>query len=306
VFRKVTIYYLLTFSNYDYFMRILLNMVNPDILAVAYGLGAACSWGTSDFSGGFVTKTSSVFGVLLVANMTATVLLAICALWFGGPVPDITSLIFGALAGMVGFIGLAAFYKGLANEHMGMVASLAAIISAALPVLFGMLVEGLPSNRQIVGFAAAFAAIWHLSVSEKSHSIQWRQLGLPATAGIAFGFAFILIDQAVEQSVFWPLLSAKMMGTVVLIILLLIFRIGTMPHKHKYPMMCLIGFFDAAGTTFYASAAQVGRLDISAVLASMHPAITAFLAWVILREHLSRRQWIGVVAALIALALIAS
>jgi drug/metabolite transporter (DMT)-like permease len=287
-------------------MGIFLNMVNPDILAVAYGLGAACSWGTSDFSGGFVTKTSSVFGVLLVANMTATVLLTICALWFGGPVPDITSLIFGALAGMVGFIGLAAFYKGLANEPMGMVASLAAIISAALPVLFGMLVEGLPSNRQIVGFAAAFAAIWHLSVSEKSHSIQWRQLGLPATAGIAFGFAFILIDQAVEQSVFWPLLSAKMMGTVVLIILLLIFRIGTMPHKHTYPMMCLIGFFDAAGTTFYASAAQVGRLDISAVLASMHPAITAFLAWVILREHLSRRQWIGVVAALIALALIAS
>ena len=281
-------------------------MVNQDILAVAFGLGAASSWGTSDFSGGFVTKTSSVFGVVLVANMTATVLLTICALWVGGPVPDITSLILGALAGMVGFIGLAAFYKGLASEHMGMVASLAAVISAALPVLFGMLMEGLPSSRQIVGFAAAFAAIWHLSVSEKSHSIRWRQLSLPATAGIAFGFAFILIDQAVEQSVFWPLLSAKMMGTVVLIALLLIFRIGTMPPKHKYPMVCLTGFFDAAGTTFYASAAQIGRLDISAVLASMHPAITAFLAWVILRERLSRRQCIGVVAALIALALIAT
>jgi drug/metabolite transporter (DMT)-like permease len=290
----------------DYFMRILLNMVNQDILAVAYGLAAASSWGTSDFSGGFVTKTSNVFGVLLVANITATALLTICALWVGGPVPDITSLIFGALAGIAGFIGLAAFYKGLASEHMGMVASLAAVISAALPVLFGMLMEGLPSNRQIVGFAAAFAAIWQLSVSEKSHSIRWRQLSLPATAGIAFGFAFILIDRAVEQSVFWPLLSAKMTGTVVLIILLLIFRIGTMPHKHKYPMMGLIGFFDAAGTTFYALAAQVGRLDISAVLASMHPAITAFLAWVILRERLSRRQCIGVVAALIAIALIAS
>jgi drug/metabolite transporter (DMT)-like permease len=281
-------------------------MANQEILAVAYGLAAASSWGTSDFSGGFVTKTSSVFGVLLVVNIIGTVLLTICALWIGGPVPDITSLILGALAGIAGLIGLAAFYKGLASEHMGMVASLAAVISAALPVFFGMLMEGFPSNRQIAGFAAAFAAIWQLSVSEKFHTIRWRQLSLPATAGIAFGFSFILIDQAVEQSLLWPLLAAKMMGTVVLITLLRIFRIGTMPLKHKYPIVCLTGFFDAAGTAFYASAAQVGRLDISAVLASMHPAITAFLAWVILRERLSRRQWIGVVAALIALALIAS
>ena len=281
-------------------------MADRDILAVAYGLAAASSWGTSDFSGGFVTKTSSVFGVLLVVNIIGTVLLTICALWIGGPVSDITSLILGALAGIAGLIGLAAFYKGLAIEHMGMVASLAAVISAALPVLFGMLMEGFPSNRQIAGFAAAFAAIWQLSVSEKSHTIRWRQLSLPAAAGIAFGFSFILIDQAIEQSVLWPLLAAKMMGTVVLITLLLIFRVGSMPPTHKYPMVCLTGFFDAAGTAFYASAAQIGRLDISAVLASMHPAITAFLAWVILRERLSRRQWIGVVAALIALALIAS
>ena len=79
-----------------------------------------------------------------------------------------------------------------------------------------------------------------------------------------------------------------------------------MPHKHKYPIVCLTGFFDSAGTAFYASAAQAGRLDISAVLASMHPAITAFLAWVILRERLSGRQRIGVVAALIAVTLIAA
>ena len=281
-------------------------MANQEILAVAYGLAAASSWGTSDFSGGFVTKTSSVFGVLLVVNIIGTVLLTICALWIGGPVPDITSLILGALAGIAGLIGLAAFYKGLASEHMGMVASLAAVISAALPVFFGMLMEGFPSNRQIAGFAAAFAAIWQLSVSEKFHTIRWRQLSLPATAGIAFGFSFILIDQAVGQSVLWPLVATKMIATVVPITLLLIFHIGTMPPKPKYPIVCLTGFFDAAGTAFYASAAQVGRLDISAVLASMHPAITAFLAWVILKERLSRRQWIGVITALIALALIAT
>jgi drug/metabolite transporter (DMT)-like permease len=159
---------------------------------------------------------------------------------------------------------------------------------------------------QIAGFAVAFVAIWHLSVSEKSHTIRWRQLSFPVTAGIGFGFAFIFIDQAVKQSVLGPLVASKLMGVVVLISILKIFRIGAMPKTRNYPIVCFTGVFDAAGTAFYASAAHVGRLDISAVLASMHPAITAFLAWVVLKEQLSRRQWFGVVAALIALALIAT
>jgi drug/metabolite transporter (DMT)-like permease len=280
-------------------------MANQELLAVTFGLASASSWGTSDFSGGFVTKTSSVFGVLLVANITGTVFLTICALWVGSPVPDLYSLSFGGLAGIAGLIGLGSFYKGLAIEQMGMVASLAAVISAAMPVLFGMLIEGFPSNHQIVGFAVAFVAIWHLSVSEKSYTIRWRQLSYPAAAGIGFGFAFIFVDQAVKQSVLGPLIASKMMGIFVLITILKIFRIGAMPQKHRYPVIFLTGFFDAAGSAFYASAAHVGRLDISAVLASMHPAITAFLAWVVLKERLSRRQWFGVVAALIALALIA-
>ena len=281
-------------------------MANQEILAVTYGLASASLWGTSDFSGGFVTKTNNVFGVLLVANISGTVLLTIIALWVRSPIPDLYSLVFAGLAGIAGLVGLASFYKGLAIEHMGMVASLAAVISAALPVLLGMLIEGFPSNHQFVGFAIAFVAIWHLSVSDKSATIQWRQLGFPAIAGIGFGFAFIFIDQAVKQSVLGPLVASKLTGIVVLIAILKIFKIGAMPKTNKYPLVCLTGFFDAAGTAFYASAAHVGRLDISAVLASMHPAITVFLAWVVLRERLSRRQWFGVLAALIALALIAT
>ena len=281
-------------------------MANQEILAVTYGLASASFWGTSDFSGGFITKKSSVLGVLLVGNITGIILLSICVLSMGSPLPDINALMISALAGIAGLIGLAAFYKGLASEHMGMVASLAAIISAALPVLFGLLLEGFPSNRQIAGFIAAFAAIWLLSASGKSHTVRWRQFMLPATAGIGFGLVFILLDQAVEQSVLWPLLVSKTTGTIILTVILLIFRVGTLPDKPKYPIVCLTGLFDAAGTAFYASTAQVGRLDISAVLASMHPAVTAFLAWLILKERLSGRQRLGVIAALFSLALITS
>ncbi|MBT8366539.1 MAG: DMT family transporter [Deltaproteobacteria bacterium] len=280
-------------------------MANPEIAAIICGLVSAASWGSGDFSGGFATKSSSVSGVLLVGCIVSVVLLSICALWLGSSAPNIFSLTAGAMAGVTGLIGLAALYKGLASGQMGIVAPLAAVTTATLPVLWGMFLEGFPSSLQIMGFVVAFTAIWLLSVPEKSQKIQLRQISLPITAGIFLGLSLILIDQAAEQTVLWSLVATRITGIAILMVLLLIFRKGSMPPKRNYPIVCLAGIFDTGGYTFYALAARTGRLDTAAVLASMYPAATVLLAWLLLKERLSRRQWIGVIAALAAIIMIA-
>jgi drug/metabolite transporter (DMT)-like permease len=88
--------------------------------------------------------------------------------------------------------------------------------------------------------------------------------------------------------------------------LLTLARQEVKPVLAHLPLMGLAGLCDTAGTGFYALAAQVGRLDVAAVLSSLSPAATVLLARFILHERLTRRQGIGVLAALLAVVLIAS
>ncbi len=67
----------------------------------------------------------------------------------------------------------------------------------------------------------------------------------------------------------------------------------------------MISATDAGANGTFAVASTLGQVSVSAVLASLYPAVTALLAWRFHHEHLRRVQVAGVVATLGGVALIA-
>jgi drug/metabolite transporter (DMT)-like permease len=54
---------------------------------------------------------------------------------------------------------------------------------------------------------------------------------------------------------------------------------------------------DLGGNFFYILASKTGRLDLAAVLSSLYPGSTVILAWLLLREQISRTQMAGILLA---------
>ncbi len=282
-------------------------MLSPESLAITYGLSSAVTWGAGDFSGGFASKRHNVFTVILFSQMIGGVLLVLLALLFSESLPRLYDLILGALAGIFGSCGLVALYRGLATGRMGIVAPLSAVVTAIIPMGFAFFYDGLPQNAQMVGFLIALLSGWFLSSSGGGKKIQLQEVWLPVAAGTGFGLFFVLIDRVCDQALLWPLVSARLgaVGLLLTIFLLLRPKVET-PTRGRFLFIALAGLFDAGGNAFFAMATRLGRLDTSAVLSSLYPAATVLLAWLILKERLAPRQWLGLVSALSALILIAS
>ncbi len=281
--------------------------MNTQTLTVFFGLLSALSWGTGDFTGGLATKRNKLLAVMLVSQGVGGLLMLVLALILDRTLPSWQSLGWGALAGAVGVIGLALFYYALAHGKMGVVAPVSAVTTALLPLGVAAVTEGTPGRFQQMGFAAALVAVWLLAGGLSSHQrLRLSDLKLPVLAGIGFGLFFIFIARASTEAAFFPLVAARTASLSMMGAALLARRESAHIPLPHLPLVAVAGIFDALGNAFFALAAQTGRLDIAAMVSSLYPASTVFLAWILLKERMGKSQWAGVGLALAALVLIAA
>jgi drug/metabolite transporter (DMT)-like permease len=272
------------------------------ILPVGFSLGAVFVWGTSDFLGGYASRRSNSFVFTSIVHATGLLMMLGVALAGHSPFPSRSSVAWALAAGLSGGAGLAIFYRALASGRMGLTAPVAAVLSAAIPTVFGIFIEGVPRVIQVVGFGLAAAGIWLISRPEDGSRPQG--IGTAVFAGIAFAGFYLFIKQAGNDSAVWlaavsRVAAVALTGTIVVL--------GR--HRQITPQGVgwglVAGVLDISGSVFFIRATQTGRLDAAVVISSLYPAITVLLARLVLKEHFTRWKVVGMFAALLAVPLIA-
>lgn len=269
------------------------------------GLLSSLGWGVADFGGGLASRRAPVLGVLGGSQAASLLIAGPLLLARGEAAMHGTDYVIAALGGVLGAVGLALLYRGLAIGRMGVVAPVAAVLTAALPVAFGFLTQGIPSAFAILGIAAAVASV--VLVSRAPDTGDGRPSGLRygLAAGTIFGLFTITASQLSDDVVFGPTIVIRITSVTVISAWILLRGQPWRVERRLWPMLLLVGVIDMLSTVSYLSAIAIGPLAIASILASLYPVVTTVLAALVLRERVTTTHAAGILAAGVAVALIA-
>jgi drug/metabolite transporter (DMT)-like permease len=281
-----------------------LRVLTPIQLAPALALSATCAWGVSDFIGGFASRRANAFLLTTITHVSGTTLMTLLALRTHAEFPGRHSVLWAAIAGLFGGVALATFYRALAMGNMGLTAPVAAVLGAAIPAVFGIVTQGMPGARPIIGFVLAGAGIWLISRTEGAAGTP-RGIGAAVLAGLGFAAYYLSIHQAGDGNIFWLAgisRSASFVVTGAIVLVAAQFR----PIDRTGVLLAVVaGLVDISGTALFIRSSQMGRLDSAVVISSLYPVITVLMARIFLKEHFSRWRFVGLVASLVAVPMIA-
>jgi drug/metabolite transporter (DMT)-like permease len=270
----------------------------------ALSLAAVGVWGTSDFLGGVGAKRANAFLFTAIVHLSGMVLVGAFAIASHAVFPGIVSVAWSLLAGASGGLALCFFYRALARGNMGLIAPVAAVLSAAIPTLVTAFVEGFPGFRHAAGFILAGVGVWLISRSETGVG-RPEGIGVAVLAGAGFAGFYLCTRQAGNASALWIATCSRLASFLVTGGIVLFGRHLRMLPPQVFGLASVAGILDIGGSIAFIRAEQLGRLDAAVVLSSLYPAITVLLARIFLHEHFSRGRTIGMVAALAAVPMIA-
>jgi drug/metabolite transporter (DMT)-like permease len=273
--------------------------LSPLLLA----LGASLAWGFADFFGPLVSRTIGLLRVLFWAQVGGVLAIAL-AVVVRGQGPAGWAVLFAILASLGGMAGLFAYYRGMQEGTMSVVAPIAGI-SAIVPVIFGIATGDSPSAAQIAGIACALLGVGLASIEHHEGSRRIAAgVGLALLAAVGFGFYFPWMHAAGKVDFWWASLVFRSTALLLLAAIVAARRTPLKLRPRDLVIVFAVGIGDTIGNVLFAASSGHGLVSLTSVLASLYPVVTVMLAATVLHEKVAPMQKTGILLTLTGVVLI--
>jgi drug/metabolite transporter (DMT)-like permease len=308
-------------------------------MGILLGLLTALSWGSSDFLARFASRRIGSLRTTLYMQLIGLVLLTIFLPWIGGwghlfDGSGWKPWGWGALAGVLNGISTLSLYRSFEVGKLSVVAPLSAsypALTVAISVFTG---EHLTAMRAagialiLVGVIVVVrgevepdnvepdnvepASIEPDSVSGPSPVAPKKKaasgIGAAMISAAGFGVLFWLLGNRVVPrvgfaSTVWMIRLTSSALTAIVIVAMK--QPIALRRKDSVSLWLLgMGVLDTGAFVLNNLGMQLEQVSIVSVLASLYGAVTVLLSTVVLREKMSRWQWLGIAAIFAGIALI--
>jgi drug/metabolite transporter (DMT)-like permease len=279
-------------------------------MGIFLGVLTALTWGCSDFLARFATHRMGTLRAMLYMQLIGFILLTIALPWLGGwgHLADGSGWqpwAWGALAGCVNAVSTLSLYRSFEIGKMAVVAPLSASYPA-LSVTLSLLSGERLSAMRAAGIVCTMLGVLLVAGGEKAPDANdaeavrrsGKGIGWALASAVGFGLLFWLLGIRVIPRVgavqaVWMI---RLMCTLIAGSIILIARQPLrLPRSARWISLGM-GVGDTSAFVFSNRAMQIEQVAVISVLGSLYGAVTVALAAVVLREHVSRWQWLGIAA----------
>jgi uncharacterized membrane protein len=277
-------------------------------VSVLLALAASLAWGFADFGAGVGARRLPVLVVAAIGQSAGLLLAGAVVLATSGSTPTRAQLAWAAFAGLIGVVGIGAFYRALAIGTMGIVGPITAT-AAIVPVAYGLARGERPSTMQGVGVGLAVVGVVAASLEHVPERAARRfgvGVGLALIAALSFGGSLIGLSRAAPGGTGWAVFTMRAVVVPLVLIGVLLLKPRLPRSSRGWLLLIAVGIGDTGATLLYGAASTRGLLSVVAVLSSLYPIVIVVLARVLLAERVARPQLAGVALALTGVALISA
>jgi drug/metabolite transporter (DMT)-like permease len=269
---------------------------------ILLGLLASVLIGSSDFLGARSAGRTTPLQTTTAAFLGGAIAVAVYSPFLGSPSRH--DLVLGAFSGVAAFVALTTLWWAYARSSVGVAAPIAAVVSTVLPVLYDAARGESPGALGWCGVVIGCAALVLTSWAPGSHGLR-DGIVLGALAGVAFAAMFLIAVASSPDAGTWPVVSQRVTAFVLAVTVGLVTGRAPLADITSVRWSLLAGMFGASGVAAVVYGGQRGPIAPVVVSGSMYPAVVVALAWLFMQQRLRSAQIVGLMAALVGVALIA-